>query len=440
MYTTSGRAREEHAPDERPTGVVPGCALCNSRIGTSTALQYHGHGPDGDDREAPESKGLCPRAGEDRPMFDLVLKGGTVIDPSQGLDGVLDVAVAGGEIAEVKAGISTAEASRVVDVSGKLVMAGLVDFHTHVYWAATRSGLVPDEHFLKRGITTVVDAGSCGAETFPGFKKLSVEGSRTRVYCFVHLSCLGLTGNRRVPELANPAYADPEGAVATLREHPDVALGLKLRLSKDVVGGSCLPLLKMARAVCDEVGVPLVVHVGNTEESLPEILQWLKAGDVVAHYMTGRGNGSLDDGGRILPEVWEARERGVLFDAAPATSHFAYRVADRMLDQGFLPDAIGTDLTTRQMGGLMTDVPMLMSRLMMLGMPLADVVRLATFAPARILGKADRFGALKPNLEADIAVFQWEEGEFPQSDGVGETRMVRRRLAPYMTVRSGQLV
>lgn len=374
-------------------------------------------------------------------MYDLVLKGGRVVDPSEGLDDILDIAIAGSTIAKVAAGIPEAEAAKVVDVSGKLVTPGLIDFHAHVFWGMTNGGLEADKYFLSRGVTTVVDGGSSGAVTFPGFKRWIVDASRTRIYCFLNLACIGLTGNRKAGELANLTYADPEGAEKIFRQHPDVALGVKVRLSKEIVGGSCLPALKMARELCDRAGVPMTIHIGNTVEPLYEIVQWLKAGDIVAHFMTGRENGSLDNSGRLFPQIKEARERGVLFDVAPGSrSHFASRSAEQLLSQGFLPDALGTDLTTNQIKGIMTDVPLLMSRFMMLGMSLSEVVRLTTSQAAKLLGKADQFGSLKPGLAADVAVLQWEDTEIPIVDLLGDTRVLRRQLVPVATVRGGQLV
>lgn len=374
-------------------------------------------------------------------MYDLVLKGGTVIDPAQGLNGVMDVAIAAGKIAAVAADIPASESARVVGVAGKIVTPGLIDFHAHVYPGGVGNGINPDEHMLKRGVTTVMDGGSAGSDNFGGLKKFIIDASRIRVYALVNLSCLGLAGNRLVGELMNPGYADPEGAAAVLRSYPDVALGLKVRLSENVVGGPCLPMMKVARQVADEVKVPVMIHIGNTVETLPQILELMKAGDVVSHFLTARRNGCLDSEGRIFPAVREARERGVLFDVARGRSHVSFQVADRMLDQGFPPDVITTDLSGRQLLlGALCDMPVMMTQFLMLGIPMAEVIRLSTNHPAELLGKADQFGSLRPGLEADVAVLELEDGEFPMHDATGETRLARRRFVPRLTVKAGRLV
>lgn len=372
-------------------------------------------------------------------MFDLLFKGGRVIDPGQGINDLADVAVSAGKIAAVQPHIPESEAARVVDVSGKMVTPGLVDLHAHVYPGVTASGVDPDEYCLTRGCTTVVDCGSPGACTFGGFRRWVVEASRTRVLCFLSLAAIGQIGFAKVPEYWYPEYADLEAAVRTVRANPEVVVGLKFRAARNVVNGSCLPLLRVARHAADEAGVPIMVHIGDSLESLPRILELFRPGDIVTHCATPKANGLLSPGGKVLPEVVEARRQGVYFDPAHGYTNFGFQVAERLLDQGFPPDSISTDLTHHGATRLGQDLPDIMNRFLLLGMPLAEVIRLSTLRPAQILGKAGRFGSLKPDLEADITVLQWEEGEFPMTDGVGETRIARRRLAPFLVVRRGEL-
>jgi len=372
-------------------------------------------------------------------VFDLILKGGTVIDPSRGLHQKLDVAISGGKIAAVREEIPECEAAKTLDVSGKLVVPGLVDLHVHMYLGGTALGADPDETCLRHGVTTVLDCGSFGSDNFEGFRRWIAERCNTRVYSLIHLSCLGLVGIGKAGELANPAYADPEGAMEILRRYPDLVLGLKMRATESVVGGSCLPALRMARRVADEVGVPLMVHIGRSREPLPDILSYLKTGDIITHCATPRLNGLLDGNGRILPQVWEARQRGVVFDSAHGRPHFSFVTAGRLLDQGFLPDAISTDLTNVSAKESVLDLPTTMTKWLALGMPLDEVIALVTYRPAQILGKADLFGSLRDGLEADVAVLEWKEGEFGLKDGAGEVRTVHERLAPHVTVRAGRL-
>jgi len=373
-------------------------------------------------------------------MFDLLLKGGTVIDPGQGLNGLADVAISGGRIAAVRPQIPEAEAARVVDVSGKMVTPGLVDLHAHVYPGVTAAGVDADEYCLKHGSTTAVECGGPGAFTFGGFQRWVVATSRTRVFCFLSLAAIGQIGFAKVPEFVHPEYSDPEAAIRTIRANPQIIVGLKFRAARNLVNGSCLPLLRVARQAADEAKVPVMVHIGDTQETLGEILELLRPGDIVTHCATPKANGLLSADGKILPEVVEARERGIYFDPAHGFTNFGFQVAERLLDQGFPPDSISTDLTVHGATRLGQDLPDVMDRFLMLGMPLEDVVRLSTFRPAQILGKTGEFGSLRPGLEADIAVLRWEEGEFPKTDGTGETRMVRRRLLPHLVIRRGEMI
>ena len=373
-------------------------------------------------------------------MFDLLLTGGTVIDPGQGIEGILDIAVADGKVAALGADIPVSGAVRILNMAGSLVAPGLFDCHTHVYWGATSIGAWPDTVCLPDGVTATVDGGSCGSDNFAGFKRWIVEASRTRVFCYVHLSRIGLAGLQAVGELANPAYADPKGTLKILRENPEVAVGVKLRLSEEVMAGSCLPMLKVGRQVAGEAGKPLHVHIGNSVESMAEVLPLMARGDMVTHYQTPKRNGLLDEKGLLLPQAREARARGVLFDCGHGRTHFSFEVAQRLLDQGFPPDTLSTDMSLTSYAELAPGLITVMNRWLALGMSLAEVVRAVTSRPAELLGKGQEFGTLKPGMTADIAVLRWEEGEFQLADAVGGKRTLTRRLAPQLTIRAGQVV
>ena len=373
-------------------------------------------------------------------MVDLLLKNGTVIDPGQRIEGTLDVAVTDGKIAAIGPDIPMPGAARVLNMSGSLVMPGLFDCHTHVYWGATNIGGWPDEICLPDGVTATVDGGSCGSDNFAGFKRWIVERSRTRVFCYVNLSRIGLTGLQATGELVNQAYADPKGTLRILQENPDVAVGVKLRLTEEMVGGPCLPMLKLARGVTGEAGKPLHVHIGNSVESMAEVLPLMAPGDMVTHYQTPKRNGLLDEKGLLLPQAREARQRGVLFDCGHGRTHFSLDVAARLLDQGFPPDTISTDMSMTSFANLSPGLITVMNRWLALGMPLTEVVRACTSRPAEVLGKGKEFGTLKSGMAADITVLRWEEGEFLLTDAVGGKRTLQRRLAPQLTIRDGQVV
>ncbi len=373
-------------------------------------------------------------------MVDLLLKNGTVLDPGQGINATLDVAVTGGKIEAIGPNLPVPRATRVLNMAGNLMTPGLFDCHTHVYWGATAIGGFPDEICLRDGVTATVDGGSCGSDNFAGFKRWIVEPSRTRVFCYIHLSRIGLSGLQAVGELVNPGYADPKGTLKILRENPDVVVGVKLRITDSMVGGSCLPMLKLGLEVTREAGKPLHVHIGDSVESMAEVLPLMSPGDMITHYQTPKRNGLLDSKGKLLPQAKEARQRGVIFDCGHGRTHFSLDVAAKLLDQGFPPDTISTDMSMTSFAHLSPGLITVMNRWLALGMPLHDVVRACTSRPAEVLGKGKDFGTLKPGMDADITVLRWEEGEYVYTDVVGGKRTSTRRLAPQLTIRAGQVV
>ncbi|TYB44040.1 amidohydrolase/deacetylase family metallohydrolase [Actinomadura chibensis] len=368
--------------------------------------------------------------------YDLLVRGGRVLAPGDGLDGRHDVGVRDGTVVAVAPGLDPARAATVLDASDALVCPGLVDVHAHVYWGATSIGAWPDDVCADGGVTTVADGGSAGTDAFAGFRRWIVGGSRTRVLCHLNLSRVGLTG--LVGEL-RPGLVDPDGVARLIRDHPDVIVGIKLRLSARITGGPCRPMLELGRRVSAETGKPLHVHIGGTVESMTELLPLLSSGDTVTHYQTPLPNGLLDGDGVLLPAAREARERGVLFDCGHGMSHFGFAVAEALLAQGFPPDTISSDLSRRSFPDLAPGLLTVMNKWLALGLPLPDVIRAATASPAAALGLAGRVGALRPGAEADLAVLAFDEGRFGYGDAVGDRRVARRRLRPVATVRAGDV-
>ncbi|WUI02956.1 amidohydrolase/deacetylase family metallohydrolase [Spirillospora sp. NBC_00431] len=365
--------------------------------------------------------------------YDLLIQGGRVLSPGDGVDGLLDVAVRDGTVAAVEPGLDPARAARVLDAAGALVCPGLVDAHAHVYWGATSIGAWPDDVCADLGVTTVADGGSSGTDTFAGFHRWIVGGSRTRVLCHLNLARTGLTG--LIPEL-RPELVDPDGVARLIGEHPDTITGIKLRLSERITGGPCRPMLELGARVAAETGRPLHVHIGGTAEPLAELLPLLSPGDTVTHYQTPQPNGLLDENGTVLPAAREARERGVLFDCGHGMTHFGFAVAETLLAQDFPPDTISSDLSRRSFPDL--TLLTVMNKWLTLGMPLTEVIKATTATPAATLGHPS-LGHLKPGTEADLAIFTWEDGEFTYGDAVGESRTAHRRLAPVATIRAGEV-
>ena len=369
-------------------------------------------------------------------LYDVILRGGTVVDPGAGLHGRLDVGIADGRIVSVAPDLPRGDAEHVVDVSGLYVTPGLVDLHMHAYWGGTDIGVLPDRDCLPRGVTTMVDGGSAGAYNFMAFRKLIQEASRSRVLAFLNLSTIGQV-DIRVGEYSNLTWLDADAAASCVEENREFILGLKVRLSRDAVGHNGLAPLQLARELADRLGVRVMAHIGDTEAPLPAIVELLRAGDIVSHVLTHRQHGILEEGRRILPAVRQAVARGVWLDVAQGRMHLSFRVARAAFKAGLLPHTISTDLSRYGMAGAVKDLPHVLSCFMALGLTLQQVVERATSYPARALGLAEAIGTLRPGACADVAVFALEVGEFEFFDSTGERLVGRKHLVPRLVLRAG---
>lgn len=374
-------------------------------------------------------------------LYDLLIRGGRVIDPAQSLDAVRDVAVQGGTIAALEVEIPPARARRVLAAAGKIVTPGLIDLHTHVFPHVGPFGIDPDPHFVRRGTTTALDAGTSGAHSFAGFRRFIIERAETRVRALLHVVSIGLVaGNtENMGELLDLRYCDPKLAAKVARENRDVIVGFKIRFSDFLTGANDLEGLRRARAAADELGLPLMAHIGGPHSPLGELLKLMKTGDVVTHTFNPRRPRILDDGGKLRPEVLEAQARGVVFDVGHGAGSFAFEVVERALDQGFRPDTISTDLHAFNIQGPVFDLPTTLSKFLFLGFSLPEVFEKSTLRPSRAFNFGARIGTLEPGAEADIAVFDLREGEFTFTDVEKKTRTGRQMLVPVATVRAGRV-
>lgn len=370
------------------------------------------------------------------PAYDLLLRGGTVVDPDRTERFIADVAVASGRIVAIGPSLDVRGAARVIDVAGRVVTPGLVDLHAHGYWGVTYDGLEVDAVAARTGVTTWVDAGSSGAATFPGFRRYVIEPSETRIVPFLNLSAVGIV-YRGVPEFNDLRFADVPFAVETIDEHRDLIAGVKVRLGRAIVGDSGDQALWLARDAADHVGLPLLVHLGLPPPSIREILGALRPGDIVTHCFRG-GVGGIVPGGKIRADVLAARERGVLFDVGHGAGSFSFATARDALDDGFPPDSISTDLHQQSIRGPAFDLPTVMSKFLALGMSLEDVVRRATLNPAGAIRRDDGTGTLRVGAPADLAVSALEEGDFEFADVTGASLHGRQRLVNVMTFRAGR--
>jgi dihydroorotase len=370
--------------------------------------------------------------------FDLLVKGGTVVDPSQKLHKVCDVAFSRGKVAAVGKSIPKSQAKEVLDATGLIVTPGLVDMHTHVFWGVSHYGIDADETCLAKGVTTVVDAGSAGAATFAAFRRYDIEQKRTRIIPLLHISAQGLLF-RPIEELQDIRWANVEAAVRVAKEHADIILGMKVRLTDAIVAGRDMAALINAIAAAEQIGKPLMIHIGNTPSPLPHLLRMLRQGDIVTHCFTGRQPTVLDDRGEVLAEVRRARERGIIFDQGHGAGSHSFEVAKKALAQGFAPDTISSDLHVYSLPGPVHDLPTCLSKWLHLGMALDEAVRLSTEAPAKLVGMAGKIGTLKVGAEGDMAAFRMKEGAVTFTDSYGNKMEGKRQLVPEMVVKGGKV-
>src|SRR6516164_6949034 len=374
--------------------------------------------------------------------YDLLIRGGRVIDPSQGLAADADVAIRQGKIARIAGNIADSEAAQVLDARRMIVTPGLVDVHVHVYDGVAPLGIPADPNCIAKGVTTVVDASSAGAHTFPGLKQYVVRVVDTRVYALLNISVVGQStfslGNP-FGELLDLRYANPNLTIKMIEQNRDVILGVKIRLSKYVAGENDLRALGLAREAADAVGLPLMVHIGDTYSPLPKILAMLKTGDLVTHCYTGHEGGILDERDRVLPDVRRAIENGILLDVGHGMGSFAFRTAETAFSQGVLPGTISSDLHQGSINGPVYDLATTLSKFLHLGVSLEEVIRRVTANPAKAPAFPSGTGSLKAGSIADAAVFELREAPWEMVDSMGEKRLGKWRLRPMATVKAGHL-
>jgi dihydroorotase len=366
----------------------------------------------------------------------VLVQGGTVVDPSQGLHARRDVRVADGRIVELGDRLAPVDGEPVVDARDRLVVPGLIDLHVHVFWGATHYGIEPDPHCLATGTTTVVDAGSAGAYTFPAFRRFVIEVARTRILPFLNIGSTGMIAPE-VGELCHAEFIDKTAALRAIEAHRDLIQGIKVRLSRDIVGDNARIALTTALEASEAAGLPIMVHVGDTPLPLVTILDELRPGDVLTHCFHGREEGVLDGKGQVLAAARRAADRGVHFDVGHGRGSFAFAVARRALAQGLRPGTISSDLHVYNVDGPVYDLATTMSKFLHLGLSLEEVVHMTTTAPARVLRGAAALGTLAPGAAADVTLLERQEGRFDVEDAVGEKLTIRERLVPAGVIRDG---
>jgi dihydroorotase len=373
--------------------------------------------------------------------YDLLLKGGTLIDPGQSIHSRMDVAFAGGKVSALGSDLSRSEAAEVLDCAGGVVAPGMIDLHVHVFWGVSYLGIEADPNCIGKGVTTAVDAGSAGADTFPGFRKYVIDVSQTRLLAQLNIASQGML-TEGVGELHDLQYANVARAVAMIERHRDVILGVKVRLTRHSIVGEAAGLrpLHLAREAADTAGLPIMVHPQAAWcDSLDDILAVMRSGDILTHCYHGMECGILDAGGRVRNSVHEAMERGVIFDVGHGAGSFQWDVAEQALGQGVQPQTISSDLHVFNVNGPVYDLATTVNKFVELGLSLDQALEKVTAAPARAIRMSEQIGTLKRGAWGDAVVFDLQEGEFEFWDSAQQVRVGRQRLVPKTVIRAGKV-
>ncbi len=367
-----------------------------------------------------------------------------MLDPSRGVQERLDLGLKDGVVVESARGLSPDRAEKTIDADGRLVSPGFVDLHVHVFPGVSHYGIDADRHCVRKGATTVLDAGSAGADTFAGFRRYVIEVSETRIRALLNISATGMI-SRVVGELEDIRNADPQRAIDVCEKNRDVIVGIKVRLSRFVTGNNAMVALQRARQASEALKMPMMVHVGELPPGQPaapiaQILAQMRKGDVLTHCFTGLANGILGKDGMVIPEAREAMKRGVNFDVGHGQGSFSFKVARDAMSQGIEPNTISSDLHRYNTEGPVFDLATTASKFLHLGMPLERVISKVTNVPAEFLGLAGAAGTLRPGAFGDVVVLDEEEGEFQLEDTVGVKEVGRRMLRPVCVLKGGKVI
>jgi dihydroorotase len=373
--------------------------------------------------------------------YDLVITGGTLIDPGQGIHERRDVGFQDGLVAAVAPQIPPADGQQSINASGMYVVPGLVDAHVHVFEGVSHYGINPDATCLAHGATTVVDAGSAGADTFAGFRKYVIEASETRILSHLNISSMGMI-SREIGELDDIKWANVPKALATIERNRDLILGVKVRLTRESIVGKEAGLrpLFLAREAADAAGLPIMVHPQNSwAESIDQVVEVMRKGDVMTHMYHSDPHGILDEQGKIRPSIRAAHERGVIFDVGHGEGSFDWTVCETALAQGFPPTTISSDLHRYNVNGPVFDLVTTVSKFIHLGMALDEALERVTAVPAGVIGLSGKVGTLAVGAFGDAVVLDPQEGAFEFQDARRVARTGTFRLAPVVVVKAGRV-
>lgn len=372
--------------------------------------------------------------------YDLLVTGARVIDPSQNLDSIMDIGIRNGRIVDIQKNLPRDKAAQQINASGKIVTPGLVDLHAHTYPQASAIGLPADELAPFTATTTYVSAGDAGGNNFSAFKHYIQAQARSRMFAFVHISSIGLTGFP-VGEMKNIEYANIDLAARVVNENPDIVLGVKVRETLDVVGENGIEPLRRARMAAERSGIKgarVMCHIGNAPGDLGALLDLLRPGDILTHAYSGAGNNTVQNG-KLISAALEAKKRGVIIDVGHGGGSFDFTIAEPAIQQGLIPDTISSDI--HAYSGNSPSVPYLpnvMSKFLTLGFSLNQVIAMTTNRPGVIINRDPLLGTLKINAAADISIFDLVEKPVEWLDTRGNKRPGMYSLVPVQTIRAGR--
>jgi len=375
-------------------------------------------------------------------MYDLLIKGGRVIDPAQNIDDVLDVAISGNRVGRVASDIPASQSLKTVTARGKIVTPGLIDVHCHVYDGIVKNGVAPDAAGVRQGVTTVVDGGSAGQAIFGGFPRYVIPKAHTTIFCFLHLGSQGLS---IMPELRDRNEIDLDATAATIAAHRDIIKGVKLRLVGNIIASDGVKMVAMAKETAKKFGLPIMIHIGDARKQVSptltrEFLPLMEKGDILSHVYTAMPGSTLRPDGTVLPELREAGKRGVVLDIAHGRFNFSFEVARRSLAQGIRPTTISTDVNAQSVYGPVFGMSVMMTKMMTLGLELRQIIEMSTINPARAIGEENRIGSLKPGMAADVSILDLLSGKWQLTDSQKEIIEVNNLLTPSLTVKAGKLI
>ncbi len=377
-------------------------------------------------------------------MYDILLRDGEIVDPSQGIHAMGSVAIQEGKIAAVEMGPSKAEAKKILPMKGKIVTPGLIDIHSHPVAGFAAFGIPADEIGVNSGVTLECDGGSSGAANFDAMRRLVIQPAKTGIVCFLNLATSGLI---KMPEIWSEHDIDIEQSRRVVEANRDLIKGIKVRAIQALAESLGIKGMEMAKKLATDLRMPLMVHIGETRPRLPKdsmddfsraTVSLLEKGDILSHYLTWEPGGMILRDGTVYPELETAQKRGVVLDACNGMNHFSFTIGRLALAKGLIPAVISTDMAT--MGVLvLQSLPVVMSKFLNLGLSLDQVIEMTTLNPAKALGEEGRCGTLRPGVNADITVMELVEGDYLFSDGNGrESMMGKVLLEPRMVFKGGE--